>query len=1045
MSRPSVPGQSLCLPARRRLFGRLQGGRRLTCRAFVAVLIAARACATEPIDLIAHHCADCHRGPMAAQGLVLAAAADGTPAAALVDLPTLERIAERVRTRSMPPPDAEHPLADADRDRLVAWLDERIDRSVGDVTDPGTVGIRRLTRIEYRNTLHDLLQPELTDVDVDVTGFPSDDVAYGFDSIAAVNSLSPRLMECVAETAEAVGGRWATAVLAGTAGLAPDAVDRRAATALGSLLDRAIRRIATPRERDDATALYAEFRRVGLAAEQSLAGAAARVLSMPDFLFRIEKDGPIGQDRPLDGHEIATRLSYFLWSTMPDAALFSAAAAGRLAAADDVRREARRMLGDERIRQGLVENFAGQWLQTRRLTALRPDPKAFPAFDEPLRQAMERETTLLVEAVIREDRPLTDLLDADFTFVNARLAKHYGIAGVEGDAFRQVSLVGLPRRGLLGQASILAINSQSTRTSPVLRGKWILDVLLAAPPPPPPPGTADLEAVGTHGTLRERMARHRSAPQCASCHARMDAFGLVLENFDGIGSWRDAEAGEPIDAGCEVPGGGEVSGPVELAALLRERHAADFRRGLVEKLLVYAIGRPLGVGDRRAVRDILAEVVREGDRFSSAVAAIAASPPFRLRRNPGRIGIEGVPMGLEELVEGNPDQQATLTLLPEPRAEVAFAGREAAIEVHSLRQVRAAATAGGRRLELANPAGGGDGPWRQPLTIPVGEPVVLTFLAGMIGPGESSDDFLKAVADVPLSDMNRVVEIATTSHSWNASLSGPDNVRPGSILAVEFDVSLVAKPSDSVQLWVATPGGTNDSMVTNAGGFRVAGEGVHRLRQVGVRRPTTHDAWNDKLTIVINTRPQTLVGNLSPLRVVRPLVGVSDERPIRLGVVASGSPAESAELRVFNAQATTVADQQGNEVASILYGCCRMSVDPQFGYKVATDHVGCELVGPDADAFELVGERAAADGRTLRLFGADGEPGLGGGPMPEEERFRVRLRAQTEPRRYTAAVRIVTQARNLGTVSAGGAGLPLKGLSFSDIPVEATVGAPQVR
>lgn len=209
----------------------------------------------------------------------------------------------------------------------------------------------------------------------------------------------------------------------------------------------------------------------------------------------------------------------------------------------------------------------------------------------------------------------------------------------------------------------------------MLRGKWILDVLLAAPPPPPPPGTADLEAVGTHGTLCERMARHRSAPQCASCHARMDALGLVLENFDGIGSWRDAEAGEPIDAVCEVPGGAEISGPVELAALMRERHAADFRRGLVEKLLVYAIGRPLGVGDRRAVRNILAEVVREGDRFSSTVAAIAASPPFPSRRNPGRIGIEGVPMGLEELVEGNPDQQATLTLLPNPRAEVAFAGR----------------------------------------------------------------------------------------------------------------------------------------------------------------------------------------------------------------------------------------------------------------------------------------------------------------------------------------------------------------------------------
>ena len=991
--------------------------------------------------LLEQHCGDCHRAPDPAQGLVLAAAA-GAAAPALSDLPTLERIAERVRSHTMPPPDAEPPLSAEDRGRLLGWLDERIDRSVGDLRDPGTVGMRRLTRTEYRHTVRDLLRPELPDADLDVAAFPSDDVAYGFDNIAAVSSLSPLLMERYAETAETLGGRWAAAVLAAAAAAGAEPVEH-ATGRLEALLERALRRPARPREREDALALFSGLLAEGTPVEPALAAAAARVLATPAFLFRIEQDGPIGRDRPLDGFELASRLSYFLWSTMPDERLFAAARGGELADGPGLRRAARSMLADERIGQGLVGNFASQWLQTRRLEAVRPDRSTFDSFDEPLRRAMAGETAAFVAAVIREDRPITDLLDADFTFVNERLARHYGIAGVEGEEFRRVSLGDLPRRGLLGQAAILTINSQSTRTSPVLRGKWILDVLLAAPPPPPPPGTADLEAVGTAGTLRERMARHRSAPQCGSCHARMDALGLALENYDGIGSWRAAEAAGPIDASGELPGGGSFSGPVELAALLRERHAADFRRGLVEKLLVYALGRPLAVGDRPAVRAILAEVVREGDRFSALIEAIVASDPFRLRRNPGRIGIEGVPLGLEANLAGNPDQQVTVSLAADPRAEAAFESGEAAIEVQSLKRLLGAATSRGRQLPLPAAAGGADGqPWRQPLALPVGEPVVLTFLEGMIGPGQTSDDFLKAVAEVPLSDMSRVLDIARSSHAWNSSLAGPDNVRPGSVLAVEFDVSLVAKPSDTVELWIATTGGTNDSMVTNSGGFRVEGEGTHRLRQVGLRRTTTHDAWNDQLTTVIRTRPQTLVGNLSPIRVVRPRLGLAGDREIRLGPVGPGEPAESGDLRISNAQATTIDDQHGKPVASILYGCCRMRIDPQFAYKVATEHVGCELVGPDAAAFELAGDHAGEDGRTLSLIGGDGEPGLAGGPDPERETFRVRFRGRPEPRRYTASVRVVTQAGNLGKPSPGGPGEPLPGLFFVEVPVEATVGPP---
>jgi hypothetical protein len=997
--------------------------------------------------LVEAHCGGCHTGKEAAQGLVLAAARPGEPVAALSDLRLLERLADRVRSHSMPPPDTDSPLAEPDRQTLLRWLEERIDRSVGDARDPGTVAIRRLTRSEYRNTIRDLLGADLPGIDVDTSTFPSDDVAHGFDNLAEVNSLSPLLMDRYAQAATTLGAAWAKAVLAREAAPPADAADARsrAEAVLMPLLDRAFRRPATPEERDRIKAHLDRLTAAGFDRSEAVGAAAARILAAPEFLYRIERDGPIGQDRRLDGHELATRLSYFLWSTMPDGELAALAARDGLSTDDAIRSQVRRMLVDDRIRQGLVENFAGQWLQTRRLAAIRPDPRVFPAFDEPLRQAMERETLGLFESLIRDDAPITRLLDADYTFVNERLARHYGLAGVEGDGFRRVSLADTPRRGVVGHAAVLTIGAQSTRTSPVLRGKWILDVLLAAPPPPPPPGTSDLEAVGSEGTLRERMQRHRAAPQCSSCHAQMDALGLALENFDGVGAWRTVEGDHPIDASGTLLGGGAFSGPAELAALLRQRHAAAFRRSVVEKTLVYAIGRPLAVGDRRAVQEILAGMVAAGDRFSSLVEGVALSAPFRLRRNPGRVGVEQVADGLEAVLDGNPEQQMTLVLSKSPKAAVPFTAAEATVEIHSLRRLLGAATKAGHRIDLSAASGGPQEgtPWRQSITLPVGEAVVLTFLEGMIGPGESSDDFLKAVATVPPTDMPVVAMIATSSHSWNASLAGPDNVRPGSILAVEFDVTLVNKPRDSVQAWIATPGGTNDSMISNSGGFTVEGEGTHRLRQVGVRRATTHEGYNNQYTFVVSTRPQTLVGNLSPIRVVRPRLGVSDAGAIRFAGLRPGQAAESDERSVTNAQTTTIDDQKGKPVASILHGCARMQVDPKFAYKVTTENVGCELVGTDAALFALLGGHAAEDGRTLSLIGNDGEPGLAGGAMgrAETEPFRVQFRGAAKPGTYTAAVRIVTQAGNAGQPSAGNPGEPLKGLFFLEIPIEAVVTA----
>jgi hypothetical protein len=676
----------------------------ITLATAIVALAAAGVGAAVPDDdeaglLVTRHCADCHAGKEAAQGLVLAAVKPNEPAAAFSDLNLLERIADRVRSHSMPPPDAEEPLVDADREVLLTWIDARIDRSVGDSSDPGTVVIRRLTRPEYRNTIRDLLGRDLPNADIDTTNFPSDDVAHGFDNLADVNSLSPLLMDRYADAACSLGAAWAEAVLARGPGppADPASARARAEAVLVPLAERAFRRPATPEERAAVMGQVDHLLEGGFDMGEAVGGAAARILAAPAFLYRIERDGPIGQDRRLDGHEVATRLSYFLWSTMPDDELVALASQDGLADDAAIRTQVRRMLADEKIRQGLVENFAGQWLQTRRLRGIRPDRASFPDFDEPLRQAMERETLTLVESVIRDDAPVTRLLDADYTFVNERLARHYGLAGVEGEAFRRVSLTDTPRRGLVGHAAVLAINAQPTRTSPVLRGKWILDALLGAPPPPPPPGTSELEAVGTEGTLRERMQRHRSAPQCSSCHAQMDALGLALENFDGIGAWRTAEGDQPIDASGMLPGGGSFTGPVELAALLRDRHATAFRRSLVERMLVYAIGRPLSVGDRRAVRGILAGMVTSGDRFSSLVEGIALSAPFRLRRNPGRVGVERVPEGLEALLDGNPHQQMILTLAQSPKAAVPFTAAEATVEVHSLVRVLAAATASGRR------------------------------------------------------------------------------------------------------------------------------------------------------------------------------------------------------------------------------------------------------------------------------------------------------------------------------------------------------------
>jgi hypothetical protein len=359
--------------------------------------------------------------------------------------------------------------------------------------------------------------------------------------------------------------------------------------------------------------------------------ALSAVLVSPSFLFRVEKDPPPGAVRDLDDFELASRLSYFLWSSMPDRELLAAAHRGEVHTPEQLVAQARRMLADDKAR-ALVDNFAGQWLQLRSLDTFSPDRVRFPGFDDDLRRSMRRETEEFFWRIVREDRSVVEFLDADWSILDERLARHYGIEGIAGGEFRTVAVDRGTRGGLLGQASILAVTSNPTRTSPVKRGKWILENLFAAPPPAPPPNVPELKDAGTQltGTLRQRMEQHRADPSCASCHKLMDPLGFGLENYDAIGHWRTEDAGAAIDAGGETPDGSRFTGPAELRAILLARQD-EFRRCLAEKLLTYALGRGLEWYDACAVERIAAGTAAGDDRFSALVAEIVTSPAFRQR------------------------------------------------------------------------------------------------------------------------------------------------------------------------------------------------------------------------------------------------------------------------------------------------------------------------------------------------------------------------------------------------------------------------------
>lgn len=545
-----------------------------------------------------------------------------------------EKVLRLVVEHQMPPADESQPSADAITALSRAIEFELAAFDCSSANHPGRVTIRRLNKAEYNNTIRDLVGLELGLAD----DFPSDDVANGFDNMGDVLTIPPILFEKYLEAAATIAAKAFEDDQAKKRVLPREAKDdsEQAAVArdnVSQFASRAFRRPITDAESDRLFQIMRSAFERGTPREEIFQTVVTAILINPNFLFRVERDPETDDEdgiRELDGYELASRLSYFLWSSMPDDHLFDLAKSGELTNKQVLAAEARRMLADPKSK-ALVDNFAGQWLQLRDVSRLMPDPVRFPDFDESLREAMRRETEIFFDSVMREDRSVLEFLNADYTYVNERLARHYGMESVHGDGFQKVSLPA-GRRGVLTHSSILMLTSNPTRTSPVKRGKWILENILAEPPPPPPADVPDLEENGeVLGSLREQMEQHRANESCAVCHRKMDALGFGMENFDAVGAYRSSDGRYEIDASGELPGGVEFDGAEELMQILVQEKKQQFCKCLAEKMLTYALGRGLDSYDRCTVNGALDVLEANDYRFSSLVEAIVTSDPFMMR------------------------------------------------------------------------------------------------------------------------------------------------------------------------------------------------------------------------------------------------------------------------------------------------------------------------------------------------------------------------------------------------------------------------------
>lgn len=611
----------------------------------------------EVTPLFEQYCLDCHAGDEAEAGVDLAGWESGAAAAA-ADEELWDRVMKRISAREMPPEGSPKP-SNQQINVVQRWIEElpkesaeNCERLATDATQRffrGYVMSRRLTRGEYARSIRDLFGVAMAVEDE----LPSDGAGgEGFDTAGAALFTSPILMEKYLRVAQEVA---ATVLPDESDGLAPEiaaarerilsrapsdsAAPREAARAvLEHFAYRAYRRPLTAGPAGDVERLLVLFDRVhdrGDGFLPALRHALAGVLISPHFLFLAEPEPEAEGVYRLGPYQLASRLAYFLWSAPPDEALLAAAASGDLHDQEELLRQTERMLADPRS-NALGERFAVQWLELGELgKAKRPDEHAFPDYDEELADAMRGESVAAFNYVFRENRSVLELIDSDYTFVNARLAHHYGLPAPEGAGFVRVSLPDRSRGGLATHAGVLTATSYPLRTSPVLRGKWVAEVLLGERIPPPPPDVPALAEDETElqaaSSLRERLEQHRTNPTCAACHQKLDPIGFGLENFDAVGRWRTHDSsGEPIDAGGKLPSGDEFSGPAELKDVLLQRKE-DFIRRLARKMLGYALGRELNKFDECVIDDAVAALEENDYQSRALVAQIVLSYPFQHR------------------------------------------------------------------------------------------------------------------------------------------------------------------------------------------------------------------------------------------------------------------------------------------------------------------------------------------------------------------------------------------------------------------------------
>ena len=557
-----------------------------------------------------------------------------------------EQIFKYVLAGEMPPKDRKKRPSKKEQVLVADWVRNSLDDFYANAPpDPGRVTVRRLNRSEYNNVIRDLMHLDFKPA----KDFPADDSGYGFDNIGDVLSVSPLLLEKYLSAAEEIAAQ-AVAVPSRGKPLSPtrltefqkqyfkypipaDNRRRIAEDFAREFMRRAYRREVSSVEIKNVLVLARQAVDAGGSFEEGVRLAVQAVLISPRFLFRWELDGAPDNPRAvrsLNEYELASRLSFFLWSSQPDDQLLRYANRGQLR--KNLGKELERMLKDAKA-QSFVENFAGQWLELRNLDVYQPDKKLFPTFTPALRSDMRRETELLFSHIMGGNRSVLELLSADYSFVNARLAAHYGISDVKGESFRPVSLRGTFRGGILGHASILTITSDPNRTSPVKRGKYVLENILGTPPPAPPPDAPPLSETGKiTGTLREQFVKHRQDPACASCHKVMDPIGFAFENYDAIGRYRTKDNSLPIDASGKLETGEPFGNAADLRSILLNQKREYFTRCITEKMLTYALGRGLEYYDKRTIDGIVARLKGNNYRFNELVQGIVSSLPFDMKR-----------------------------------------------------------------------------------------------------------------------------------------------------------------------------------------------------------------------------------------------------------------------------------------------------------------------------------------------------------------------------------------------------------------------------